>query len=148
MKKLAGPLAMTAACLALLSVGTAGVAGAAVGRAPLSSHTSTDKSAKPTSIPLKAAKSAVAPNQKVTLTGFLKSGHSPVVNAPVTLESRLPGASSFTVVSAKTTDSNGKVTLIVAPGAKRGQKMQYELVFAGDATYRGSHSQIITLTVS
>lgn len=148
MKKLARPMAMTAACLALLSVGTAGVAGAAVGRAPLSSQTSTDKSAKPTSIPLKAAKSAVAPNQKVTLTGYLKSGHHPVAKAPVTLESRQAGSGTFTVVSAKTTDSNGKITLIVAPGPTRGQKMQYELVFAGSMSYRGSHSQIITLTVS
>ena len=48
MTKLARPVAMTAACLAVLSVGMAGVAGAA-----------TDKTAKPTSIPLKAAKSAV-----------------------------------------------------------------------------------------
>jgi len=148
MTKFARPIAVTAACLAVLSVGTAGVAVAAVGTAPLGSQTSIDRSAKPTSIPLKAAKSAVAPNQKVTLTGKLKSGHNPVANAPVTLESRQAGARTFTVVSAKTTDSNGKVTLIVAPGAKRGQKMQYELVFAGDATYRGSHSQIITLSVS
>lgn len=148
MTKLARSIAVTAACLAVLGVGTAGVAGAAVGTSPLGSQTSSVKSLKPTSIPLKAAKSAVAPNQKVTLTGFLKSGHSPVVNAPVTLERRQAGAKTFTVMSAKTTDSNGKVTLIVAPGAKRGQKMQYELVFAGNTTYRGSHSQIITLTVS
>jgi 5-hydroxyisourate hydrolase-like protein (transthyretin family) len=148
MTKLARPIAMTAACLAVLGVCTAGVAGAAVGTAQPGSQTSIDRSVKPTSIPLKAAKSAVAPNQKVTLTGYLKGGHHPVANAPVTLESRQAGARTFTVVSAKTTDSNGKVTLMVAPGAKRGQKMQYELVFAGNTIYRGSHSQIITLTVS
>jgi hypothetical protein len=148
MTKLARPIAMTAACLAVLSLGTAGVAGAAVGTAPLGAQTSINRSLKPTSIPLKAAKSAVAPNQKVTLTGYLKSGHHPVANAPVTLESRQAGSGTFTVVSAKTTDSNGKVTLIVAPRATRGQKMQYELVFAGSMSYRGSHSQIITLTVS
>jgi hypothetical protein len=147
MTKLARPIAVTAVCLALFGVGAAGVAGAAVGTASLGSQ-SIDRSPKPTSIPLKAAKSAVAPNQKVTLTGYLKSGHHPVANAPVTLESRQAGSRTFTVVSAKTTDSNGKVTLIVAPRATRGQKMQYELVFAGSMNYRGSHSQIITLTVS
>ena len=148
MTKLARSIAATAACLAIFGIGTAGVAGAAVG-APIRSgpQTSIDKSLKPTSIPLKATKSAVAPNQKVTLTGFLKSGHTPVANAPVTLESRQPGG-AFTVVSIKTTDSNGKVTLVVAPRAKSGQKVQYELVFAGDTTYRGSHSQVITLPVS
>jgi hypothetical protein len=82
--------------------------------APLGAQTAIDRSARPTSIPLKATKIADAPNQKVTLTGFLKSGHHPVVNAPVTLESRQAGSRTFTVVSAKTTDSNGKVTLIVA----------------------------------
>jgi hypothetical protein len=148
MTKLARPIAMTAACLAVLSVGTAGVAGAAAGTAPLGAQTSIDRSARPTSIPLKATKSADAPNQKVILTGFLKSGHHPVVNAPVMLESRQPGSRTFTVVSAETTDSNGKVTLVVAPGAKRGQHMQYELVFAGSMSYRGSHSQVTTLTVS
>jgi hypothetical protein len=148
MTKCARSIAVTAACLAVLGVGTAGVAGASVGTAQHRSQTSIDRSVKPTSIPLKAAKSAVAPNQKVTLTGYLKCGHNPVVNAPVTLERRQAGAGTFTVVSAKTTDSNGKVTLIVAPGAKSGQKMQYELVFAGNMSYRGSHSQVITLTVS
>ena len=149
MTKLARSIAATAACLAILGVGTAGVAGATVGtHAPSGPQTSIDKSLKPTSIPLKATKSAVAPNQKVTLTGFLKSGHTPVVNAPVTLGSRQPGTGAFAVVSIKTTDSNGKVTLVVTPRAKSGQKTQYELIFAGDTTYRGSHSQVITLSVS
>ena len=65
---------------------------------------------------------------------------------PVTLETRTAGTKAFTVVSTKMTDSNGKVTLVVTPGKTK--KVQYELVFAGNATYRGSHSQIITLTVS
>jgi hypothetical protein len=148
MTKFARHIALTAASLAVLGVGTAEVAGAAVGTAQLGSQTSIDRSVKPTSIPLKPGKSAVAPNQKVTLTGYLKCGHNPVVNTPLTLERRQAGARTFTVASAKTTDSNGKVTLIVAPGAKSGQKMQYELVFAGNWAYRGSHSQMITLTVS
>jgi hypothetical protein len=148
MSKLARSLAVTAACLAVFGVGAAGVAGAAVGTASLGSQSSVDKTLKPTSIPLKAAKSAVAPNLKVTLTGFLKSGHNPVANAPVTLKSREAGARTFTAVTTRTTDSHGRVTLIVKPAAKKGQKVQYELVFAGNTTYRGSHSQVITLTVS
>ena len=151
MLKLARPITLTAASLALIGFGTTGVAVAAAGTSPLGSQTvqaSTQKSLRPTSIPLKATKSTVAPNQKVTLTGRLKSGHTPVAAAPVTLETRAAGTKAFTLVSTKTTDSNGKVTLVVAPGKTKGPKVKYRLSFAGDATYRGSHSQIITLNVS
>ena len=137
MTKLPRTIAATATCLAVLGVGTAGLAGAA---------TAAESGLKPTSIPVKAEKSPVAPNQKVTLTGFLKNGHTPVANAPVMLESRQPGG-TFTVVSTKMTDVNGKVTLVVLPRVNKGQKTQYELVFAGDATYGASHSHVITLNV-
>jgi hypothetical protein len=96
---------------------------------------------------MKATKSTVAPNQKVALTGWLKSGHTSVPNAPVVLEKRPAGATTFTAVSTKTTDINGKVTVVVTPGTRSGQKSQYQLVFAGNTTYHGSHSRVITLTV-
>ena len=148
MSKFARPVVVATACLAAIGIGSSGVAVAAGESSPLASQATVHRSEalRPTSIPLKATKSTVAPNQKVTLTGFLKSGHTPVAFAPVMLETRTAGTKAFTVVSTKLTDSNGKVTLVVSPGKVK--KVQYELVFAGDATYRGSHSQIITLTVS
>jgi len=66
----------------------------------------------------------------------------------VTLETRAAGTKAFTVVSTKTTDSNGKVTPDGTPRKTKGPKVKNRLSFAGDATYRGSHSQIITLNVS
>lgn len=52
------------------------------------------------------------------------------------------------MVTSKTTDSKGKVVLTVVPGKKKGQKEQYELIFAGSATNKASHGSVITLTVS
>ncbi len=147
MSTFARPVVVTAAWLTVIGCGTFGAAVAA-GESSLASQTTTHRSEmlRPTSIPLKATKSVVAPNRKVTLTGFLKSGHTPVAAASVTLETRTAGTKTFTVVSTKLTDSNGKVTLAVTPG--RIKKVQYELVFAGNAMFGSSHSQIITLTVS
>ena len=103
---------------------------------------------KPTSLALKAAKSSVVPNQKDTLTGTLKSGTTVLAGQTVKLEKRAAGAKSFTVVTTKKTDAKGHIVLTVTPGTKKGQKEQYELVFAGTKTYKASHSSIITVTVS
>jgi len=58
------------------------------------------------------------------------------------------GAKSFTLVAMKTTDSKGHVALTVTPGTRKGQKEQYELVFAGTTAIKASHSSVITITVS
>ena len=100
----------------------------------------------PTSITLKAAKNTVHPNQKDTLTGTLKSNNAPVAGAAVDLKKLVSG--TWTVVSTKTTDAKGHVTLVVTPSAHKGKKVHYELVYAGDATHKGSHSHEIILTVS
>lgn len=122
----------------------AGLAAASMSIAPALAATT---SAKPTSLTLKAAKSTVAPKQKDTLTGLLKSGTHVLAGESVKLEKRAAGAKSFSLVTTKTTDSKGKVVLTVVPGSKKGQKEQYELIFAGNKTYKGSHSSIITITV-
>jgi hypothetical protein len=162
MSKLARSLALMAASLAVLGLGTTGVAAAGTSPhvSPASTHVrghqpaasnqvqgSTRKTLRPTSIPMKSTNSTVAPNQKVALIGWLKSGHTSVPSALVTLEKRTGGATTFTAVSSKATDGNGKVILVVTPGTRSGQKVQYLLVFAGNTTYRGSHSRVITLTV-
>ena len=104
--------------------------------------------AKPTSLTLHASRTTVPHNQKVTLTELLKVGSKGLAGEPVKLEKRAAGARSFTLVSTKTTNAKGQVTLSVIPGTRKGQKEQYELIFAGNKTDKGSHSRIITITVS
>lgn len=104
--------------------------------------------AKPTSLTLKAAHSTVAPKHKDTLTGTLKSGGTALAGKDVKLVKRDANKRTWTYVSTKTTDAAGHVVLTVTPGAKKGKKEQYELVFAGDATSKASHSAVITLTVA
>jgi len=104
--------------------------------------------AKPTSLTLKAAKSTVAPKAKDTLTGTLKNGTHLLAGESVKLEERAAGAKRFTLVTTKQTDSKGHVAMTVVPGTRKGQKEQYELVFAGNAAYQGSHSSVITVTVA
>jgi hypothetical protein len=104
--------------------------------------------ARPTSLTLKAAKSTVKPNQKDTLTGTLKSGNTPLAGKDIKLMKRDASKRTWTYVSTKTTDAKGHVTLVVTPGTHKGKKEQYELVFAGDAKDKASHSSVITLTVS
>lgn len=123
----------------------AGLAAASMSIAPALAATT---SAKPTSLALKAAKSTVAAKQKDTLTGVLKNGTHVLPGEKVKLEKRAAGARSFTLVTTKITNSKGQVTLSVVPGTRKGQKEQYELIFAGNKTYKGSHSSIITITVS
>jgi hypothetical protein len=123
------------------------VAGLAVGSMAAAPAFATT-AAKPTSLTLKAAKSSVAPKQKDTLTGLLKSGTHTLAGDTVKLERRAYGAKSFVVVASKTTDSKGRAVLTVTPGTRKGQKVQYELVFSGTKSYKASHSSIITVTVS
>jgi len=42
----------------------------------------------------------------------------------------------------------GKVILTIVPGTRKGQKEQYELLFAANATLKASHSSIISITVN
>jgi hypothetical protein len=104
--------------------------------------------AQPTSLTLKAAHTTVAPKAKDTLTGTLKSGTKRLSGEPIRLERRAAGTKSFTLVSTKTTNANGQVTYTVVPGTRKGQKEQYMLVFAGNNSYKASHSSVITITVN
>lgn len=137
------PTRITTAVLAAASLGL-------VGLAVVPANAATAKPVKaPTSLTLKAHHSTVAPKHKDTLTGTLKSGRTRIAGATVTLEKRSAGShKSWTVVTTKTTDANGHVTLTVTPGSHKGHKEQYELKYAGDATHKASHSSIITITVS
>lgn len=101
-----------------------------------------------TAITLKAAHSTVAPKAKDSLTATLKSGSRRLAGETVQLEKRAAGARHWTTVSSKTTGSKGETTWTVTPGTRKGQKEQYEVVFAGTKAYKASHSAVITVTVS
>ena len=66
----------------------------------------------------------------------------PVAGETVTLEGRAGKHKKWVVVGTSTTDSKGTVTFTIGLPAKTAQA---ELVFAGDSTYRKSHSNVITL---
>lgn len=128
---------------ALSLVVAAGVVAVGLSAAPALANTT-----HVTSLTIKSAKSTVAPHQKTTVTGTLKSGDKPLSGQPVVLEKRAAGAKAFTVVSTQVTSPKGSVSYPVTPGSRRGQNEQYELVFKGTSTYRPSHSQVITISVS
>ena len=78
------------------------------------------------------------------LTGVLESRRKGLAGETITLQSRTGTHRKFTAVATGTTDSNGSVTFTIAVPA---HTTQYRMVFAGDATHRGSHSNTITITV-
>jgi hypothetical protein len=59
----------------------------------------------------------------------------------VTLDGRAGKKRRWVAVGTGSTGSDGSVTFTVAPTVKS----QFKLVFAGDSTYRKSHSNVITL---
>ena len=76
------------------------------------------------------------------VTGVLHSRRKPVAGETVTLEGRAGKHKKWVVVGTSTTDSKGTVTFTIGLPTKTAQA---ELVFAGDSTYRKSHSNVITL---
>jgi len=77
------------------------------------------------------------------ITGVLRDEHTRVAGETITLDSRTGKKPRWTVVATGTTDANGSVTFTVAPTTRT----QFKLVFAGDSTFRKSHSNVITLNV-
>jgi len=75
------------------------------------------------------------------VSGVLTSDGTGVANEKVTLEARSGVNPRWTVVATGTTATGGTVSFTVTPKVKT----QYELVFAGDSTYKASDSDVITL---
>ena len=75
------------------------------------------------------------------LTGVLRDGRTGVAGETITLDSRTGKKPRWAVVTTGTTGADGSVTFPVAPTVKT----QFKMVFAGDSTYRKSHSNVITL---
>ena len=76
------------------------------------------------------------------VTGVLSSGHKGVAHETVALEARAGVKPRWKVVAIGTTGTGGAITFdVVTPKTKT----QFKYVFAGDARYRASHSNVITL---
>ena len=76
------------------------------------------------------------------VTGVLSSDHKGVTGETVALEARTGVKPRWKVVATGATGTGGAITFDVTPKAK----MQFKCVFAGDSTYRASHSNVITLS--
>ena len=76
------------------------------------------------------------------VTGMLSSDHKGVAGETVALEARAGVTPRWKVVATGATGTRGAITFDVTPKAK----MQFKYVFAGDSTYRASHSNVITLS--
>lgn len=74
------------------------------------------------------------------INGQLRSRHHGVPGESIALECRTAHTKFATVASA-TTDAHGKVSFTVTPTKRTACK----LVFAGDATHRRSHSNVVIL---
>jgi hypothetical protein len=76
------------------------------------------------------------------VTGVLSSDHKGLANETVALEARTGVKPRWKVVATGPTGTGGAITFdVVAPKTKT----QFKYVFAGDASYRASHSNVITL---
>lgn len=76
------------------------------------------------------------------VTGTLSSDGEAVADETVALEARMGVKPRWKVVDTGATGTNGAITFtLVTPTVKT----QFKLVFAGDSTYRASHSNVITV---
>ncbi|HEV2254932.1 MAG TPA: hypothetical protein VGS06_17245 [Streptosporangiaceae bacterium] len=76
------------------------------------------------------------------VTGVLSSDDKGVAGETVALEARTGVRPRWKVVATGATGTGGAITFDVTPKAK----MQFKYVFAGDSTFRASHSNVITLS--
>jgi len=76
------------------------------------------------------------------VTGVLSSGGTGVTDETVALEARMGVAPRWEVVATGTTGTGGAVTFTITPKVKT----QFKYVFAGQGSYRASHSNVVTLS--
>jgi hypothetical protein len=96
---------------------------------------------QPTTLSIKNKAIAHGKHHADALTGVLRSHGKGVAGETVTLDGRAGKKRRWVAIGAGTTGSGGSVSFTVAPTVKS----QFKLVFAGDSTYRKSHSNVITL---
>jgi hypothetical protein len=129
-----------AAVTALAFSGTFGMAAASAHPMPKGPHPIH------THLTLHATKEKVTKNQKfkATVVAKLRAHKAGVAGETVDLMQRQKGASKWVDTgTAATTDSSGAATFTFMQAQT---KEQYRITFAGDATYRHSHSGTITIS--
>ncbi|HVY10434.1 MAG TPA: hypothetical protein VHB18_09840 [Mycobacteriales bacterium] len=90
------------------------------------------------------AKVGKANDFKASIVGKLRSHKDGLAGETVSVEQRTGKGNVWTDAGqSATTDADGKVTFAFVQSDK---KEQYRLVFAGDSTYRKSHSGTVTIT--
>ena len=130
--------ARVAAALAATALLTAGgiMAGATVGSAA--------PKPKPDTTKLSISNKVIAQGKHHgdAVTGVLSSDGKGIAHETVALEARMGQTPRWKVVATGPTGTGGAITFTVTPKVKT----QFKYVFAGDATYRASHSNVITLS--
>jgi hypothetical protein len=125
----------SAAAVAVLATG--GVMATATAASAASGHKPLDV----TSLSIKNKPIAHGKHHADALTGVLRDGKTGVAGEMITLDSRTGKKPRWAAVATGTTGAGGSVTFTVAPTART----QFKMVFAGDSTFRKSHSNVITL---
>ena len=126
----------SAAAVAILATG--GVMSTATAASAAKGHTKL----QPTTPSIRNKAIAHGKHHADALTGVLRSHRKGVASETVTLDTRYrKEAAGGLRWGAAPPATGGAVTFAVAPTAKT----QFKLVFAGDSTYRKSHSNVITL---
>ncbi|SRR5258707_11040302 len=125
----------SAAAVAVLASG--GAMATATAASAAGHHTPLDA----TTLSIKNKPIAHAKHHADAITGVLRDERTGVPSETITLDSRSGKKPRWTAVATGTTGADGSVTFTVAPTVKT----QFKLVFAGDSTFRKSHSNVITL---
>lgn len=126
----------SAAAVAVLATG--GVMATATAASAAKGH---HKPLDATTLSIKNKPIAHGKHHADALTGVLRDGRVGVAGETITLDSRTGKKPRFSAVATGTTGADGSVTFTVAPTVKT----QFKMVFAGDSTFRKSHSNVITL---
>src|SRR3954451_8041910 len=128
------------AALAILTSAT--LTATAGGLSAAGSAAAADKTA--TTLGIREARQTILLGQTNRISGQLRaSGAGPVAGATVELLRKLPGATSWTDVRGKSTNSNGVVAFDVSPR----HTARFQLAYAGDESHFPTHSGVVTTTV-
>jgi hypothetical protein len=95
----------------------------------------------PTTLSIKNKVIAHGKHTADAVTGVLRSHRKGVAGETVTLDGRTGKKPRWAAIATGTTGSDGSVTFTVAPTVKA----QLKIVFAGDSSFRKSHSNVVTL---
>jgi hypothetical protein len=129
----------TAVLGASFALASAGLLGTAVAGTHGGGHTGL----KATTLTVHAPANTTS-HGRLTVAGKLRSHHTALANESVSLQERSGKGAAWADSGqpAQTTGTDGKVSFTLTQGTS---KEQYRLFFAGDSTYKKSHSGTVTV---